>query len=71
VSFAAADESPQIEVAAASEAELEVAAAAEVEAVVAAEPVAAPAEPAPRPYLADEIVAPPASPRRGWWRRGA
>ena len=46
----------------------------------AAEPVAAVAEPAPPPqpapepvpaYDANEIVAPPPTPRRGWWRRGA
>jgi ribonuclease E len=38
------------------------------------EPVAvveAAAEPAPRPIDANEIVAPPATPKRGWWRRGA
>jgi ribonuclease E len=34
------------------------------------EPAPKPA-PAPLPYAADEIVAPPSSPRRGWWRRGA
>jgi len=34
------------------------------------EPAPRPA-PAPTPYAADEIVAPPPSPRRGWWRRGA
>jgi ribonuclease E len=43
------------------------------------EPVLAAAEPQPEPeraptpppYAADEIVAPPPTPRRGWWRRGA
>jgi ribonuclease E len=40
------------------------------ELVAAPEPPALPPEPAPRPYDANEIVAPPASPRRGWWRRG-
>jgi ribonuclease E len=34
------------------------------------EPPAPPPEPAPRPVDANEIVAPPTSPRRGWWRRG-
>jgi len=43
---------------------------------VAPEPVApesaAPEPPsAPRPVDANEIVAPPATPKRGWWRRGA
>ncbi|HVN02679.1 MAG TPA: ribonuclease E/G [Caulobacteraceae bacterium] len=42
---------------------------------VAPEPVAAEAspakEPAPPAFDANEIVAPPATPRRGWWRRGA
>jgi len=28
-------------------------------------------EPAPRPVDANEILAPPATPKRGWWRRGA
>jgi ribonuclease E len=39
------------------------------------EPVAAEAPPprpvAPPPYDANEIVAPPPAPRRGWWRKGA
>ena len=29
------------------------------------------APPPPRPIDANEIVAPPATPKRGWWRRGA
>jgi ribonuclease E len=33
-------------------------------------PVAEP-PPAPRPIDVNEIVAPPAAPKRGWWRRGA
>jgi ribonuclease E len=40
------------------------------EVVAEPEPPALPPEPAPRPYDANEIVAPPVSPRRGWWRRG-
>jgi ribonuclease E len=46
-------------------------------ALVAAEPAASSTperpEPAvgPAPYEADEIVSPPPTPRRGWWRRGA
>jgi ribonuclease E len=50
-----------------------VALAAESEPVLVAdapEPAPKPA-PAPPPYAADEIVAPPPTPRRGWWRRGA
>jgi len=41
-----------------------------VVAEAAPEPELKPA-PAPPPYAADEIVAPPSTPRRGWWRRGA
>jgi len=44
-------------------------------AVEAAEPEPPPAPeplaPAPRAHDPNEIVAPPAAPRRGWWRRGA
>ncbi len=35
------------------------------------EPVAETAAPAERPHDPNEIVTPPAAPRRGWWRRGA
>jgi ribonuclease E len=51
-----------------------------VEEAVVAEIVAPPAEPVPavadepppaRPNDTNEIVAPPATPKRGWWRRGA
>jgi len=38
---------------------------------VAPEPIAYDPPPAPRPVDANEIVAPPATPKRGWWRRGA
>jgi ribonuclease E len=58
--------------------ELEAAAPAIVDApvieVAAAVEESAPAsadEPAPAPFDANEIVAPPATPKRGWWRRGA
>ena len=27
--------------------------------------------PTPRPFDVSEIVAPPSTPKRGWWRRGA
>jgi ribonuclease E len=49
-------------------------AAAEPLALVDAEAAASPRErpeAGPAPYEADEIVSPPAAPRRGWWRRGA
>ena len=43
-----------------------------VETVVAAtEPPAAAPEPTPPPFDVSEIVAPPPTPKRGWWRRGA
>ena len=38
--------------------------------VVEAEPAPAPAPPAPRAPDPAEISAPPAAPKRGWWRRG-
>jgi ribonuclease E len=66
-----ADEPPHDASHAMAPADVEAVAEAVAETVAEPEAALAPAEPAPRPYVADEIVAPPASPRRGWWRRGA
>jgi ribonuclease E len=68
---AAPESEPEVEPAPEPVAALAVAAEPEpVLGAVAPEPAPKPA-PAPPPYAADEIVSPPPTPRRGWWRRGA